>query len=114
MSENTHSIRRLVPCALAMAAAVLGLGLTAVPAQADEDSYYSVTLTNALAAPRELVVGDILWHCGGTSCSAPRDTSRPAITCARLVKAVGPVTRFAMPNAELAGDDLAKCNGAHK
>ncbi|EGD60033.1 hypothetical protein Y88_1907 [Novosphingobium nitrogenifigens DSM 19370] len=102
----------LRPAALALTTATLAMG--AAPVHAQSGGYYAVTLATPLTAPKDVILGDTLWHCAGTSCSAGQDPSRPAIVCARLSRAVGAISRFATPAGDLPADDLAKCNGNRK
>ncbi|WP_206069722.1 CC_3452 family protein [Novosphingobium olei] len=104
------ALRQLLPAVLALAGTAFSFGVTATPSHAAA-SYYSVTLASPLTAPKRFINGETPWACAGTECSAPRDTSRAEVVCARLVKKVGPVARFATPEGELAADDLTKCNG---
>ena len=103
------ALRQLLPAALALVGTALSFGVTATPSHAAA-SYYTVALTTPLAAPKRFMNGDTPWACAGNECTAPRDTSRAAVVCARLVKKVGPIARFATPEGELAAEDLTKCN----
>lgn len=104
------ALRQLLPAALAVVGTALSFGVTATPSHAAA-SYYSVTLATPLDAPKRFMNGDTPWACTGAECTAPRDTSRANVVCARLVKKVGPIARFATPDGELAAEDLTKCNG---
>ena len=106
---NRSALRQLLPAALALAGTALSFGVTATPSHAAA-SYYAVTLETPLAAPKRFMNGDTPWACAGNECTAPRDTSRAAVVCARLVKKVGTIARFATPEGELAAEDLTKCN----
>ncbi|WP_225205217.1 CC_3452 family protein [Novosphingobium huizhouense] len=103
------ALRQLLPAVLALAGTAASFGVTATPSHAAA-TYYSVTLASPLDAPKRFMNGDTPWACAGSECTAPRDTSRAAVVCARLVKKVGPIARFATPEGELAADDLTKCN----
>lgn len=106
---NNGALRHFLPAALALAGTALSFGVTATPSHAAA-TYYSATLAAPLAATKRFMNGDTPWSCTGSECTGARDTSRPAVVCARLVKKVGPVTRFATPEGELAAEDLTKCN----
>ena len=73
---------------------------------------YSATLAAPLPAAKKAVVNGVIWKCDGDSCAAPLDGARPAIACAKMVRAFGAVTRFADPKGDLAAEDLARCNAA--
>lgn len=88
------------------AAALIG---TTAPAYA-ADAYYTAKLAAPVASEQRAVLGDTLWTCTGDSCSAPRDTSRPQVTCERLAKKFGEVTSFTTPKGALEADKLASCN----
>lgn len=105
------ALRRLLPAVLAFAGSVMAFAVTAEPVRA-ADGYYVATLATPKAAPVRSIEGGLMWSCAGDSCQAARDTSRPAIVCARLAKKHGAITRFATPKGDLAADDLAKCNAA--
>ena len=70
-----------------------------------------VALVKALDAPRQAIVGGVLWKCAGTGCTAPAEGSRPVLVCQRVAKVFGPIARFASPAGELSNEDLARCNG---
>ncbi len=103
--------QRLFSFACAVVIAVTLFGGTAVSAQGRGGAYYTATLATAPDAPRA-IAGSLVWNCSGTTCSAPRGTSRPAIVCARLVRELGPVTAFVANGQALVGADLERCNAA--
>ncbi|MEJ5977899.1 hypothetical protein WG901_14715 [Novosphingobium sp. PS1R-30] len=70
-----------------------------------------VSLTNPLEAPRQAIVGGVLWKCAGSNCAAPADGSRPVLVCQRVAKTFGPIARFTSPAGELSSEDLSRCNG---
>ena len=76
------------------------------------------TMRAELASPqdgsREVIVDSRVWTCTGNACTAPGDDARPAIACRKLARKLGPVTRFATPQAELDAAGLATCNQDHK
>ncbi len=102
--------RKLLPAALALIGTTASFALTAVPVLAANGPYYAATLTRPMDGAQKVIQKGVLWKCDGAACTAPRDTSRPVMVCARLVQKVGPVTRFATPQGELAAQDLARCN----
>ena len=65
-------------------------------------------------ANREVVIDGRLWTCSGTACTARGDDARPAVACRKLARKLGPVARFATPQAELDAEGLATCNQDHK
>lgn len=112
-SGQVSLAHQLLPALLALAGSAASFAMTAAPVHAAAGSpFYSATLTRPMDGTQKLIQKGVLWKCEGADCSAPRDTSRPVIVCARLVQKVGPVTRFATPQGELAADDLARCNEA--
>ncbi|ABD27761.1 hypothetical protein Saro_3326 [Novosphingobium aromaticivorans DSM 12444] len=114
MTANTSgALRQLLPAILALVGTATSFTVTAGPARAAVNGpFYSATLSRPMEGEQKVIQKGVLWKCEGAECSAPRDTSRPAIVCARLVQKVGPVTRFATPQGDLGAEDLAKCNGA--
>ena len=110
---RNDTLRPLLPALLALVGSAASFGLTASPVRAAAPgAFYTVTLAAPLAAPAKMVEGETLWSCAGSECSAARDTSRPAIVCARLARKVGQVTRFVTPKGEMPAEDLARCNTA--
>ncbi|MBC2669101.1 hypothetical protein ACFOON_09020 [Novosphingobium piscinae] len=95
--------------ALALVVAAL-LPAAAAPAAA-APAGWSATLREPLAAPRQGIVNSVVWHCGGTQCTAPAQGSRPLFVCRKVVAKFGPVTRFTSAEGELGAEDLARCNG---
>lgn len=111
---NRHgALRQLAPAILALVGTVTSFAMTAAPVRAATNgAFYSATLTRPMDGMQKVVQKGVLWKCDGAECSAPRDTSRPAIVCARLTQKLGPVTRFATPQGDLSAEDLARCNEA--
>ncbi len=103
--------RTLFVGALAIVGTIGSFTATTTPALA-QSARYTAVLATALEAPAKKVVNGAAWTCTGTSCTGSSDGSAPARTCARVVKAFGPVTSFATPKGELSADQLARCNGA--
>lgn len=111
IASSQGALRQVLPAALALVLSATGFGFTAMPVHAEGTSYYTAALAAPLAAPRTVIHEDLLWHCAGSECTAPRGTSRPAVVCARLARSLGPIARFATPQGDLAAEDLARCNG---
>jgi hypothetical protein len=113
LALRTSALRPLLPAILALVGTAASFGITAAPARAAAPgAFYTVTLAVPLAAPAKMVEGETLWSCAGSECSAARDTSRPAVVCARLARKVGQVTSFVTPKGEMPAEDLARCNTA--
>ncbi len=111
LSRST-AIRQLLPAVLALVGTAATFATTAMPVRAANGPFYSATLTRPMDGMQKVIQKGVLWKCDGAQCTAPRDTSRPTIVCARLVQKVGPVARFATPAGDLAEQDLARCNDA--
>ena len=58
-----------------------------------------------------MVAGGIAWTCSGTTCVAPKGTSRPLRVCRELQRDTSDVVSFTAKGEELGADKLAKCNG---
>lgn len=110
--NRTSALRQLLPAFVALVGTAAAFTATALPVHAASGAFYSATLTRPMDGTQKVIQKGVLWKCEGAECSAPRDTSRPTIVCARLVQKVGPVARFATPNGDLAEQDLARCNEA--
>lgn len=80
-------------------------------ASAQTNAYFQAELANPVEKTTEIIRG-VVWHCEGTTCTGTKDTSRPAHTCARLVKKMGNITTFIISDEAMNSDDLAKCNAA--
>lgn len=104
--------RTLIAAGLALFGTIASFTVTTAPAHAAAARVYTASLATALEAPRREIINGVQWKCEGDSCAAPVDGSRPANSCARLVRKIGPVTRFAGPNGELSAEDLQRCNAA--
>jgi hypothetical protein len=97
---------------LASAVLIAGTLFSSVSVSAQTNSpVYRAELAQAPAAARVAAAG-VAWNCAGTTCTAGRSNSRPAIVCARLVREAGPVTSFAVAGEALPADQLARCNAA--
>ncbi|WP_265587274.1 CC_3452 family protein [Sphingomicrobium arenosum] len=91
---------RLLPIALA-AAALAAPAMAAAP-------HLSADLV--AAADARVIVKGAAFACEGTTCTTRAAASRPAILCERLVKEVGPVTRFAVDGVAMDEAALSRCN----
>lgn len=110
--QRTFS-RTLFVAGLALAGTLASFGATTTPAYAQPQAKgYSATLATPTDAPRREVINGVLWRCEGDSCAAPLDGSSPATACAKAVRKLGPVTRFATPKGELSAEQLQRCNAA--
>ncbi|MFM5930417.1 MAG: CC_3452 family protein [Novosphingobium sp.] len=96
----------LMPLSLASAA----LPITASPALAANGGY-TATLAAPLDAPKQKIIGEVLWKCAGDRCTAGNMGGRPVVTCQRVAKEFGEVSRFASGGKEFSAEDIAKCNG---
>src|SRR6186997_2988061 len=100
-------LRATSTIALALAAAAATPALSQAPTMRAE-------LATSQDGNREVVIDGRLWTCNGNACTAPGDDARPAVACRKLARKLGPVARFATPQAELDAAGLAACNQDHK
>ncbi|WP_086617510.1 CC_3452 family protein [Erythrobacter tepidarius] len=111
---NTLSLPRSGKLAI-LASAVLYTGLafgvvtSTTPANAAGGAYYSATLA-APAGETTAVAGGVAWTCAGTTCVANKASARPLRVCRGLNRKFGEIAAFRVDGAELAADELAKCN----
>ena len=111
-SINTlRTSRNLVLAGLALLGTVASFSATVSPAQAAA-TRYTAKLSTAVEAPARKVVNGVIWNCNGDTCTGAVDGARPLNTCAKVVKAFGPVTSFTGPKGELSAEDLQVCNAA--
>lgn len=103
--------RNIVLAGLALFGTVASFSATVSPAQA-APVRYTAKLSTAVAAPARKVVNGVIWNCNGDTCTGPVDGARPLNTCAKVVKAFGPVASFTGPKGELSAEDLQTCNAA--
>jgi hypothetical protein len=103
-------LRPLIPAVLALIGAASAFVATAAPLRAATPGIYTATLVAPLPTPKKVIDHGVLWSCAGNTCQAARDGSQAVMACTRLVMKVGPVARFAVAKAELASEDLARCN----
>lgn len=117
MSLFARSLRTIAPAGLLPAglllAGLLAGGVAVGSAQAAPRlGINAVVLATPLAEPRQEIVDGVLWKCAGEQCTAPAQGGRPVLTCGRVARKVGPVSRFASPQGDLTSDELARCNAA--
>jgi len=98
-----------VPCMITLA-----LALTAAEPALSQTQTMRAEFTTSQDANKEVVIDGRLWTCSGNACTAPGDDARPAIACRKLARKLGPVARFATPQAELNAAGLATCNQDQK
>ena len=91
--------------------AVLALAFVATPAIS---APHYLAQPAASPAAKRIVLRDTVWKCGDAGCGGTRSNSRPAIVCALLVRAVGPVRSFAEEGRAMGAEDLEKCNARAK
>ena len=101
--------RSLLVAGLAFAGTLLSFSATVTPAQAGV-TRYSAKLTAALSAPKDKIVGDVVWKCAGDACSGAIDGARPLNTCIKVAKSFGQLASFTGPKGEFGAEDLTKCN----
>lgn len=115
----TFSLPRFGPSARTVGAAAVALLYTSLtfgaaiapaPAQATTGAYYTAELA-APAKDNRYIGGGLVWRCEGTTCAAPKGTSRPEVVCRKLQREVGEIASFRANGEALAAERLAKCNG---
>lgn len=111
---NTLSIPRTGKLAILATALVytgLSFGIaTSTPANAAGNAYYNATLA-APASEARTVSDGVAWACKDATCVANKTTARPLRVCRGLNRKFGEVATFTFNGAELAAEELAKCNG---
>ena len=111
---NTLSMPRTGKFAI-LATALLYTGASfgfaaSTPVNAAGNAYYTATLT-APAGEDRAVAGGVAWNCEGNVCVANKASARPLRICRGLNRKFGEITTFKVDGADLAADELAKCNG---
>lgn len=108
---NTPSTKfRVLGAAIFCSAFTLGVSVAPTSAEARGNGpYYKAELSQP-TAERTVVAGGIAWTCSGTTCVAPKGTSRPLRVCRELQRGSGDVVSFTAKGEELDADKLAKCN----
>lgn len=94
---------------LALAGVPATMMLAAAPVAAQGNARQTAQL-EAPATSAKFIGRGVVWNCAGNACSAPRGDSRPAISCAALVKQAGKVTAFTVGGTALDEAALARCN----
>jgi hypothetical protein len=90
-------------------------GMAALPQQstaAPRSATYSVTLAEALDAPRREILNGQIWVCEADRCIGRVGGSRATIACKRVAGEFGQIVHFEGPKGELGAEDLARCNAA--
>lgn len=87
------------------------LSLAAVPAFAY--SPLTASLAEPVAKPVQVVAGEAVWNCAGSSCQAgaTSDQTFTVSACHELVKQVGDVTGYTEGRDALRASELDRCNG---
>jgi hypothetical protein len=78
------------------------------PAQASGSHYRADPA--AMPAGQRLVVRDMVWRCGGGSCTSGENGSRPAVICASLAREVGQLRSFSAGGHAFDAAALESCN----
>ena len=94
-----------------VSAFALGLTALAGTAQAAPRGGSIAALTRPLTAPRQEIIGGVLWKCTGEHCAATSEGSRPMLVCQRVARTFGQVARFSTPAGKLSSEELSRCNG---
>lgn len=111
---NAPSLPRTGKLAILASALVytgLSFGIAASPApvNAAGKAYYTATLS-APTTETSAVAGGVAWSCQGATCVANKAGARPLRICRGLNRKFGEIAAFKVEGAELAADELAKCN----
>lgn len=97
----------------ALAWTTLSFGaLIPTPAQAQPGTggFYHAELAQPVEKTTTAIAGGVAWKCTGTSCTAPKASSRPLRVCRELNREVGQLTAFTAKGEALPAEDLARCN----
>ena len=89
--------------------AIAALGFASTAADARTEVFYTAELAQP-ATQERAIAGGVAWNCQGTTCVAPRGTSRPLRVCRELQREVGAVASFSAKGKRLDADKLASCN----
>ena len=92
-------------------AAILALAFVATPALS-APHYHAQPVVSPTAT--KIVLRDTMWKCSDAGCIGTRSSSRPAIVCAVLVRAVGTLRSFSEEGRAMSADELEKCNARAK
>lgn len=99
--------------ATSLFAASLALTGAMAPAalQARPDGAFFTAQLEAPTSEERVIAGGVVFRCEGTTCVAPRSSTRPLRVCSELRREVGTITSFNAGGEELAEARLARCNG---
>ncbi len=105
-----------IGAALVWTSLSFGALITPAPAFAANNggAFYTAELAqppSKTASKTTAIAGGVAWKCQGTSCSAPKGTSRALRVCRELNRELGQVTSFTAKGEALAAEELARCNG---
>ena len=91
--------------------ASLVLASTAAVAQSFR---YTATLAQPINASKEIVAGDNLWYCSGSTCTLVSDPKNPSSVgaCHALQKKMGALSAYGTSANAFDADKLAKCNAS--
>ena len=87
--------------------ALLSLAFLSTPALAS--SYFEAQPVTRPSHER-FVARDNAWRCGEAGCSSARTTTRPALVCSTLARAVGPLRSFSVDGRAFDAAALEACN----
>jgi len=110
MTLSPPRFRSLSAIVLALVWTSLTFGAAVTPAEAkSRTAFYTAELV-APAAEDNAIVGGVVWECTGTTCIAPKATSRPKVLCKRVAREFGEIASFTAGGKALEADELASCN----
>ncbi len=98
---------------LSIAALAATAVTAAAPATAQSGSYYTASLA-AAPGQAKFVTRSTIWHCNGTTCTAPKAGSRDAIMCELVARQAGQLTAFTANGTAFDAEALSKCNSRAK
>lgn len=95
---------------LALVWTSLTFGAAVTPAEAKIRAVFYTAELAAPAAEDHAIVGGVVWQCTGTTCIAPKTSSRPKVLCKRVAREFGEIASFTAGDEALEADDLVSCN----
>ncbi len=101
---------RFLPMIASLAFSAALFATTTNPALAASANGPAYRLTMEQPVSGNKVAADAVWSCNDTGCSTSTVTSRPAVACAKVARALGKVTSFTVRGEALDTEALAKCN----
>jgi hypothetical protein len=105
--------RPLITAALTFTASIASFAATTDTARAAPRSgSFAASLASPLTEPRREIIDGTLWRCEGDRCNAVADGSRAVMTCRKVSKKFGTVSRFSTPDGDLSTEDLSRCNAS--